>query len=95
MKLLSITYDSAIDSSVMRLLDDLNVKGYTKTFDAHGLGQSGLKVNTPVWPGTNHQILIGGDEAFLREVAENVRSLQGEFKLLPGIYMLMLDAVEL
>jgi hypothetical protein len=39
--------------------------------------------------------LIGGDEAFLREVAENVRSLQGEFKLLPGIYMLMLDAVEL
>ncbi|MDQ2731868.1 MAG: hypothetical protein M3Y56_09435 [Armatimonadota bacterium] len=87
MKMLTVIYDSAIDRSLMGLLEEMEIPVWTKLFGIHGQGQSGLKVNTPVWPGSNFEIRVAGDEPTLREIASNIRTLQAEFKLQPGIFM--------
>jgi hypothetical protein len=90
-KLLTIIYDSAIDETIMELLGELGVQNYTKIFDSHGLGGRGLKENTPVWPGTNHLLLIAAPEVDVQRIASAVRRLQGTFRLRPGITMLLQD----
>jgi hypothetical protein len=94
-KLLTIIYDSAIDETMMELLGELGVQNYTKTFDSHGRGGRGLKENTPVWPGTNHLLLIATPEAETRRIASAVRRLQGTFRLRPGVTMLLSDVERL
>lgn len=91
-KLLTIIYDSAIDETMMGLLRELGVQGYTKIFNSHGLGGRGLKENTPIWPGTNHLLLIAAPEADARRIAAAVRRVQSTFRLRPGITMLLQDA---
>lgn len=90
-KLLTVIYDSAIDETMMELLGELGVRNYTKIFDSYGLGGRGLKENTPVWPGTNHLLLIAAPEAELGRIASAVRRLQSTFHLRPGITMLLQD----
>jgi hypothetical protein len=91
-KLLTIIYDSAIDETMMELVGELGVQAFTKIFDSHGLGGRGPKENTPVWPGTNHLLLIAAPEAEARRIASAVRRLQGTFRLRPGITMLLQEA---
>jgi hypothetical protein len=90
-KLLTIIYDSGIDATMTGLLGELGVQAFTKIFDSHGLGGRGPKENTPVWPGTNHLLLIVVPEAEARRIASAVRRLQGTFRLRPGITMLLQD----
>jgi hypothetical protein len=88
-KLLTIIYDSAIDETMMALLEELGVEGYTKSFDSHGHGGRGRKENTPVHPGTNHQLLIAAPEAEVDRIARTIRRLQESFRLRPGVTMLI------
>lgn len=90
-KLLTIIYDSAIDETMTELLGELGVQGFTKIFDSHGLGGRGPKESTPVWPGTNHLLLIAAPEPEARRIASAVRRLQGTFRLRPGMTILMQD----
>jgi len=92
--MLTIIYDSSIESSIMGLMDELEVKTWTKTEGFFGQGEAGLKLRTPVWPGANNQLLIGGEEARVREIAESIRTLQSEFKLRPGIFMFLQEVEE-
>jgi hypothetical protein len=90
-KLLTLIYDSAIDETMMELMGELGVQGYTKIFDSQGLGGRGRKENTPVWPGTNHLLLIAAPEAEARRIVAAVRRLQETYRLRPGITMLLQD----
>ena len=64
-KLLTIISDSAIDETMMELLGELGVQGFTTIFDSHGRGGRGPKESTPVWPGTNHLLLIAAPEPLI------------------------------
>ena len=94
MKLLTIVYDAAVDGSLTELLEEMEVSQWTKSFGLFGQGETGSKLNTTVWPGINNEIRIAGDEAYLKEIASNIRELQDEFKLRPGILMLLQEVEE-
>jgi hypothetical protein len=91
-QLLTLIYDSAIDETMMELLAELRVPGYTKIFDTQGLGGRGPKENTPVHPGTNHVLLIAAPEEETRRITGAVRRLQETFRLRPGVTMILQDA---
>ncbi|HET6382181.1 MAG TPA: hypothetical protein VFJ58_02225 [Armatimonadota bacterium] len=95
MKLLTLIYDAAIDTSLMELLEEMEVTGWTKTYQSEGLGCAGFKLNTPIWPGTNNQILIAGEEGYLRQISAAIRSMQSDYKLRPGIFMALQEVEEL
>ena len=91
MKLLTVIYDSAIDTSLMGLFEDLGIHHWTKYHGTPGQGLSGLKVNTPVWPGMNNTILVANEPGVVDNLAAHIRMLQEQFKLRPGIFMFTHD----
>jgi hypothetical protein len=91
-KLLTLIYDSAVDETMMDLVGELGVQGYTKIFDAHGLGGRGLKQNDPIHPGSNHLLLLAAPEPEVDRILRAVRRLQESFRLRPGVTILIQDA---
>ncbi len=95
MKLVVIIYDSGIDESLMDLLQELRVPGYTKVFDAHGEGGRGKKFNSPVFPGTNNVLYVALPDEQVAPTAQRVRALQSSFRLKPGISIYVMPMEEM
>ncbi|MFN3648236.1 MAG: PG0541 family transporter-associated protein [Armatimonadota bacterium] len=95
MKLLTIIYDSGIEESLDELLRALEVPGVTWIRDVPGRGGRGPKMNSPVFPGTNHIALISLPDEEVPRIHRAVRRLQNSYRLKPGITMLCQDVEEL
>lgn len=95
MKLLTLIYDSSIESSMGELLDALELPGITRIYDVLGRGGRGPKMNNAVFPGTNNiaMIILAPEDA--ARVHRAVRRLQGSFRLKPGVTILQQDVEEL
>ena len=91
MKQLTVIYDAAVDESITELIDGLGLAGYTKLFDAHGLGGTGHKLNTPVFPGVNNLLLILLPEDAVRTVTAALYRLQASYRLKPGMSLILQD----
>jgi hypothetical protein len=95
MKLLTIIYDSSIEGSMVELLGALEIPGITWIYDVLGRGGRGPKMNSPVFPGTNHICLISLPAEDVPRIQRAIRRLQGSFRLKPGITILCQDVEEL
>ena len=91
MKLLTVIYDAAIDESLTELIDGLGLAGYTKLFDAHGLGGTGHKLNSPVFPGINNLLLLLLPEDSVTTVTHSLYRLQASYRLKPGMTLFLQD----
>jgi hypothetical protein len=91
MKQLTVIYDAAIDESITELIDGLGLPGYTKLFDAQGLGGTGHKLNTPVFPGINNLLLLLLPETAVRSVTDALYRLQASYRLKPGMTLILQD----
>jgi hypothetical protein len=91
MKQLTVIYDAAIDESMMELMDGLNLPGFTKLFDAHGLGGTGRKLSSPVFPGTNNLLLLLLPDNEVRRVTDALYRLQATYRLKPGLTLVLQD----
>lgn len=85
--LLTIAYDSGMDERIMETLREIGVTGWTKTFDAHGVGGAGAKLNSPVFPGSVFLLSLLLPEAETPRVADAVRALQRTYRRNPGLTM--------
>src|SRR5258706_12486189 len=91
MKLLTVIYDAGIDESVTELVEGLNLPGFTKLFDAHGLGGTGMKLNTPVFPGINNLLILLLPDEQVRAVTDSLYHLQASYRLKPGLTLVLQD----
>lgn len=87
--LLTVVYDRGMDERVMQLLEDRGIEGWTKTFDAHGMGNTGRKVDTPIWPGALHVLSIVLPQEAAIQLAESLRVIQRSYRKNPGLTMWM------
>ncbi len=85
--LLTIAYDSGMDERIMETLQEMGVTGWTKTFDAHGCGGAGPKLNSPVFPGSVHLLYLVLPEAEASRLAAALRVLQTTYRRNPGLTM--------
>lgn len=95
MKLLLVIYDSGIDETLIKTLNEHGIKGYTKIFDAHGLGGTGFKDGTPVFPGMNNVLLVSLPAESVHSFLDCLKKLKQTYKINPGITVYSLDAQEL
>jgi hypothetical protein len=94
-KLLTIIYDSSIESSMTELLDGLQVPGVTWIYDVYGRGGRGPKMNTPVFPGANNIALVAVPDQDAARIQRAIRRLQGSFRLKPGVTIFSQEVEEL
>ena len=53
MEMLTIICETAIDEEIHRLLDEVEAPGFTRFSGVTGLGATGRREGTTVWPGRN------------------------------------------
>jgi nitrogen regulatory protein P-II len=95
MKLLTIIYDSGVDESMLQLLEGLEVPGYTRITDLHGLGGRGPKQLNPIYPGSNNLLVVAVADEQVERVHHAIRRFQDSFRLKPGITILSQPVEEL
>jgi hypothetical protein len=80
-------YDSGMDERVMEVLAEQGVSGWTKWFGGQGGGATGLKLDTPIWPGTVNLLQIVLDESAIEPLTLSLRALQNSYRRNPGLMM--------
>ena len=79
MKMVFIVFNVAIEDEVMEVLEKCCVTNYTKFPDIHGMGgHSDPHLDTHIWPGTNHGLLIAADVSVKDKILKEVRNLKAE-----------------
>ena len=77
MKLIMICYNEAIDDEVIELLEQANIKDYTKWTKVLGKGQtSGPHLLTHIWPKANNALFTVLPEENAAEIFEHIRKLK-------------------
>lgn len=89
MKLVTMIYDSGIDEAVMEEVDGMRLSGWTRLFDAHGFGGTGMRRGDQIFPGTNNLLLMAMPDEQVAELRQRMARLQATFRLKPGITLLV------
>ena len=76
-KMVLITYNEALDTEVMELLEKSESKNYTKVIGAFGRGTtSGIHLGSDIWPGRNNILYIYCEEKEAKEILSCIKGLR-------------------
>ncbi|MCJ7729702.1 MAG: hypothetical protein MUO27_07495 [Sedimentisphaerales bacterium] len=79
MKLIMICYNEAIDDEITDLLQQANVKGYTKWTKVLGKGQtSEPHLLSHIWPKANNVIAVAVEEQVADMIVKKVRDMKAK-----------------
>ena len=79
-KMVMITYNEAIDSDVMEVLERCTMKNYTKIFGAFGKGNtSGTHLGNDIWPGRNNILYIACGEEDAKQILCCIKELRKKY----------------
>ncbi len=77
MKMVMISYNEAIDTEVMEVIEGCVMKNYTKVLGAYGRGEiSGIHLGDDIWPGRNNILYIACAEEQSKKILSCVRELR-------------------
>lgn len=77
MKMLMIAYNEAIDMEVMEVLENCDLKNYTKITGIYGRGStSGIHLGNDIWPGRNNLLYVAGEEKQAEQMLSCVKELR-------------------
>lgn len=80
-KFILIIYNVAIESEVMKILEKLEIKTYTKINRIQGVGTHSVPhLDNPVWPGINNALLIALEEEAKDKILEETKRLKGVYQ---------------
>ncbi len=89
-----IVYNRAIDEEMKDLLNDLNIKYYTRWVDVTGVGTKGPNFGDHVWPGLNNVVMVVVDESLKEQIADALNKLRERFPAV-GLKAFVIPDVEM
>lgn len=95
MKLVTVIYDGGIDEAVLEQVEAMNLSGWTRLVEAHGVGGAGRRRGDQIFPGTNNVLLVALPDERVNELWRRLRALQATFRLKPGITIFVQPVEEL
>lgn len=76
-KMVFLSYNEAMDSEVMEVLENCAMKNYTKVMGVFGRGDSsGSHLGNDVWPGRNNLLYVACEEKQARQIFSCVKELR-------------------
>ncbi|MBL7130528.1 MAG: hypothetical protein ISS45_03865 [Candidatus Omnitrophica bacterium] len=77
MKMVMVSYNSAINSEVMEALEKCGIENYTKWVQVQGKGKtSGPHFGSEIWPGENAALFIATQEEKVSGLLSEIRALR-------------------
>ena len=92
MKMLLVIYDAGIDEDLQRVLEEVDIPGYTKLVDATGTGRKGNRFGTQIWPGTNNLLWIALEDHEVDGLVQRLRELKESYLKPPALRVFALPA---
>lgn len=90
MKLVLVVFEAGVDDSVMELVRKLELPGWTKLEGATGFGGKGLRLGTPIWPGTNHVLFAALDDGAVEPFLKALDGLKQGYLRPPALQAFVL-----
>jgi len=79
MKLIMICYNEAIDDEITEIIQQANIKGYTKWTKVLGKGQtSEPHLLSHIWPKANNVIVIAVEKDVADMILEKIRDMKAK-----------------
>lgn len=91
MKLVIAILDSGVLHDVMKVLDELGIRQWTRWSDVHGAGQRNIREGTPVWPGSNEVLLLVLPPEQVQPLIDRCHEVRHSFPLEPGMKFIVAD----
>ncbi len=92
MKLLMVLVDSNHQKHVERILNEHNVPGYTELTNVLGKGESGRKLGSRAFPGSNTLFFTAVDKDICETLCADLKSLREQAGREEGLRAFILDA---
>ncbi len=96
MKALWIVYDIVLDETILKILEEFRIVGFTRWPRLSGRGpKSGARLDDHVWPGANAAIMTAQDEAVIAGVMVRLQSLRDEAGAQTGIWAFTMPVLDM
>lgn len=78
-KMVMVSYNEAIDTDVMEMLEKCGLKNYTKVMGVFGKGDaSGTHLGNDIWPGRNNLLYIACQDKEAKQLLSFTKELRGK-----------------
>jgi hypothetical protein len=90
-KLVIAIVDSGVVPDVMRVLEELGIRRWTRWSGVHGAGERNIREGTPVWPGSNEVLLLALPPEQVQPLVDRCHEVRRSFPLEPGMKFIITD----
>ena len=91
MKLVIAIFDSAVLPDIMRVLEELNIRRWTRISDAKGAGERNIREGNPIWPGLNEVLMLVIAPELVQPFIARCHAVRDTFPLKPGMRFIVTD----
>ncbi|MGI6087785.1 MAG: PG0541 family transporter-associated protein [Kiritimatiellia bacterium] len=86
MKALWILYDIVLDETILEILDDLKITGFTRWPRLTGHGPKNTRMDNNVWPGANAAIMTVQNDDLIGVAMRRLQALRDDEESRGGIW---------
>jgi hypothetical protein len=91
LKLVIAVFDSGVLPDIMRVLENLGIRQWTRLSDAKGAGQRNVHEGNPIWPGLNDILLLVLPPEAVQPLIAACHEVRDRFPLKPGMRFIVSD----
>ena len=91
MKQVIAVFDSGVLPDIMRVLDGLEIRHWTRLSDAKGAGERNIREGNAIWPGLNEVLLLVLPPEKVEPLVARCHAFRETFPLKPGMKFIVSD----
>ena len=91
MKQVIAIFDSGVLPDIMRVLEELEIRRWTRLPDAKGAGERNIREGSAIWPGLNDVLLLVLPPEKVQPLIERCHAVRDSFPLKPGMRFVVSD----
>jgi len=90
-KLVIAVFDAGVLPDIMRVLEELGIRQWTRLADAKGAGERNVREGNPIWPGLNDILLLVIHPDQVQPLIDRCHQVRDTFPLKPGMKFIVSD----
>lgn len=91
-KLVYMIADEGLTDDVMSTLAQLGIQHYTRWSGVEGVGSTGPRQGTPIWPGLNEVFILALEPERVQPLVEALQAIRDSYPITPGLRFIIIDA---
>ncbi|NSW54399.1 MAG: hypothetical protein HPY44_00180 [Armatimonadetes bacterium] len=91
-KLVYLIADDGLSDDVVSALKELDIQHYTRWSGVEGVGRTGPRQGSPIWPGLNEVFLLALEPERVQPLVDTLHAIRDSYPITPGLRFIITDA---